>query len=119
MKPKVIIIGSADVIKLGFIRLVGQVGYPVIVIHIVKSYKSRTKPIDYYSKYVSSYYFSKSDDLVTVLLEKCTDENNPPFLFPLDDSSVCSIDYNFQFLKSHFRLSHINHEGGAINICCG
>ena len=72
--PNIIVIGSADVIKLGLIRSLGELGYKVISIHICKGRTLKIKPLDYYSRYVSSYYFSNGNNLIDLLINKCTDE---------------------------------------------
>lgn len=120
MKPTVIVIGSADVIKLGLIRSVGELGYKVISIHIVGSSKSnmfRLKPLDYYSKYISAYYYSTADNLIDLLINKCSLRDQKPVLFPLDDKSVFLIDQSHHILNDHFLYAHVNHqEGGIIHL---
>ena len=93
MKPTIIIIGSADVIKLGLIRSFGESGYKIVSIHVSGKNKFKMKPLDYYSKYVSAYYFTKAKDLIDLLIDKCRDDVQKPILMPLADSiiamSVC------------------------------
>lgn len=117
MKSTIIVIGSTDVIKLGLIRDVGELGYKVISIHIVGSYKSerfKLKPLDYYSKYVDTYYFATKEDLIDLLMNKCAEKNQKPILFPLDDSSVYLIDQSHHLLNNFFLYAHVNHQEGSI-----
>ena len=117
MKQTAIVIGRADAIKLGLIRSLGEYGCNVISIHLVPSYKVRSKPIDYYCKYVSHYYFSTSDDLIRLLVEKCSDSSCKPVLFPLDDKSVYLTDEAYDQLKELFLIPNVGHrEKGVISL---
>ena len=117
MKQTAIVIGKADGIKLGLIRSLGEYGCNVISIHIVTSSKVRVKPIDYYSKYVSHYYFSTADDLIPLLVEKCSGGSCKPVLFPLDDKSVYMIDEAYNQLKVLFLIANVGHrERGIISL---
>lgn len=114
MKPTIIVIGSADVIKLGLIRSFGESGYKVISIQIVGANKFKMKPLDYYSKYVSAYYFTKATDLVDLLIEKCRDDEQKPILMPLTDSMVYLIDQSLSKLSKYFIFPNINLQEGGI-----
>ena len=113
-KPTIIVIGSADVIKLGLIRSLGGLEYKIISIHLGKGRKLKIKPLDYYSRYVSSYYFSNRNNLIDLLIDKCTEDNCKPVLFPLDDNSVYIIDQAHHVLEKHFLYAHINHKERGI-----
>ena len=113
-KPNIVVIGSADVIKLGLIRSLGELGYKVISIHICKGRNSKIKPLDYYSKYLDSYYYTNGNNLIGLLINKCKDDNCKPVLFPLDDNSVYIIDQAYQILEKHFLFAHVNHKTGGI-----
>lgn len=120
MKPTVIVIGSADVIKLGIIRSVGELGYKVISIHLVGSSKAkllRMKPLDYYSKYVSAYYSTTADNLIDLLINKCSEKDHKPVIFASDDKSVYLIDQSYHILNNYFLYANVNHqEGGIIHL---
>lgn len=116
-KPTIVVIGRADVIKLGLIRLVGRLDYKVIVIHLVTTYKIKHKPLDYYSKYVSSYLFSKKEDLVNILMVQCVEKDHKPVLFTLDDLSIYLIDQSHHILKDFFLYANVhNQENGIIRL---
>lgn len=114
MKPTIIVIGSADVIKLGLIRSFGESGYKVISIHITGANKFKMKPLDYYSKYVSAYYFTKTTNLVDLLIDKCRDEVQKPILMPLGDGMVYLIDQSLSKLNKYFIFPNVNQQEGGI-----
>lgn len=114
MKPTVIVIGSADVIKLGLIRSFGELGYKVISIHVSGKNIFKMKPLDYYSKYVSTYYFTKAEGLIDLLIDKCTDDVKKPILMPLTDSMVYLIDQSVSKLSKYFIFPNINMQEGGI-----
>ncbi len=111
-KPTIIVIGSADVIKLSLIRSLGELGYKLISIHLGR--KLIIKPLDYYSKYISSYYFVNRSNLIDFLVQNCVDVDCKPVLFPLDDASVYIIDKAHHILEKHFYYAHVNHKEGGI-----
>ena len=114
MKPTIIVIGSADVIKLGLIRSFGESGYKVISIHISGKNKFKMKPLDYYSKYVSAYYFTTAAKLIDLLIDKCTDDVQKPILMPLTDSMVYLIDQSLSKLNKYFIFPNVNLQEGGI-----
>lgn len=114
MKPTIIVIGSADIIKLGLIRSFGESGYKVISIHITGANKFKIKPLDYYSKYVSAYYFTKTTNLVDLLIDKCRDDVQKPILMPLTDSMVYLIDQSLSKLNKYFIFPNVNLQEGGI-----
>lgn len=111
-KPTIIVIGSSDIIKLSLIRTFGELGYKIISIHIGK--KTIIKPLDYYSSYISAYYFLNKDNLINFLIDNCTDKNIKPILFPLDDSYVYVIDKAHHLLDKHFFYANVNHKESGI-----
>ena len=121
MKQKVVVIGHGYTSRLGVIRALGRAGYEVVVI-VMTGYKQdgktfdTTKPIDCYSKYVSEvhYCFSDREQLITLLLEKCTDPNQKVVLFADSDFSEAAVDENQDRLSDHFLFPHINHQTGAV-----
>lgn len=116
-KPTIVVIGRADVIKLGLIRSLGELGYKVISIHLGRGRGGKINPLDYYCKYVSSYYFSNENKLIDLLISKCIDDNCKSVLFPLDDRSVYLIDQAHHILEKDFLYAHINHkECGIIEL---
>ena len=115
MEATVIIIGSADIIKLGLVRSLGVKECKVIVIQLTNNTKYHIrKPLDYYSKYVSEYHFVRENNLICFLLEKYADEMNRPVLFALDDTSVYLLDKEYSRLNRFFYLSNINHQPEGI-----
>jgi len=114
MKPTIIVIGSADVIKLGLIRSFGELGYKIISIQISGKNTFKMKPLDYYSKYVSVYYFTTADKLVDLLMEKCRDDVQKPILMPLTDSMVYLIDQSLSKLNKYFIFPNVNLQEGGI-----
>ena len=113
-KPTIIVIGSGDVIKLSIIRSFGELGYKVVSIHLGRKQNSIIKPLDYYSKYVSSYYFINKSNLIDFLVQNCKDVKCKPILFPLDDSSVYIIDQAHHKLEKYFLYAHVNHKESGI-----
>ena len=114
MKPTIIVIGSADVIKLGLIRSFGELGYKIISIQISGKNKFKMKPLDYYSKYVSAYYFTTAAKLIDLLIDKCTDDVQKPILMPLTDSMVYLIDQSLSKLNKYFIFPNVNLQEGGI-----
>lgn len=113
MKQSVIIIGKADVIKLGLIRSLGEIGCRIIVIQLM-NVRPRVKPLDYYSRYVDAYHFAKPENIVTRLIEKCTEQGQRPIVFALDDQSVCLLDSAYDQLSPYFTLPNIDQRQGGI-----
>lgn len=120
MKQKVVVIGHGYTSRLGLIRALGSVGYEVIVIVMTTLNRrgeiNTEKPIDCYSKYVSQIYYCLSDreKLVSLLLDKCIEEEQKVVVIPDSDFSVATIDLNQDRLKDYFIFPHINHEQGTI-----
>lgn len=120
MKQKVVVIGHGYTSRLGVIRALGRAGYEVIVVVMTGYNKdgtlNTTKPIDCYSKYVSEVYYCFSDrgQLITLLLEKCTDPDQKVVLFADSDFSEAAIDLNQERLRAHFYFPNINNETGAV-----
>ena len=113
MKQSVVVIGKADVIKLGLIRSLGELGCRIVVIQLM-NVRPRLKPLDYYSRYVDAYYFAKPDNVVSCLMEKCTEQRQRPIVFVLDDQSVCLIDSAYDKLSPHFTLPNVDQQQGGI-----
>ena len=121
MKQKVVVIGHGYTSRLGVIRALGSAGYDVVVI-VMTGYKrdgktlDTIKPIDCFSKYVSEVYYCPSDreQLINLLLEKCTDRNQKVVLFTDSDFSESAVDVNQETLCRYFLFPHINHEPGAV-----
>ncbi|MBR6893106.1 MAG: hypothetical protein IKN15_07695 [Bacteroidaceae bacterium] len=114
MKPTIIVIGSADIIKLGLIRSFGESGYKIISIHVSGKNIFKMKPLDYYSKYVSTYYFTKAANLIGLLIDKCRDDVQKPILMPLTDNMVYLIDQSLSKLSKYFIIPSINGREGGI-----
>lgn len=114
MKPTIIVIGSADIIKLGLIRSFGESGYKVISVQIAGANKLKMRPLDYYSKYISAYYFTKAANLVDLLIGKCRDDEHKPILMPLTDSMVYLIDQSLSKLSKYFIFPNVNLQEGGI-----
>lgn len=120
MKQKVVVIGHGYTSRLGVIRALGKAGYEVVVVVMTGYNKdgtlNTTKPIDCYSKYVSEvhYCFSDREQLITLLLERCTDPNQKVVLFTDSDFSEAAVDENQERLRDHFLFPHINHQTGAV-----
>lgn len=121
MKQKVVIIGHGYTSRLGMIRALGVCGYDITVIVITGYLKdgktlNTKKPIDCYSKYVKDVYYCISDNeqLVKLLLSKCTSPQQKVVIIPDSDFSAAAVDLNQERLKEHFVFPHINHEQGAV-----
>jgi predicted ATP-grasp superfamily ATP-dependent carboligase len=119
MKQKVIVIGNSFTSRLGIIRSVAQIGCEVIVIAIANWKKGRyRKPIDCYSKYVSTiHYFNRQDGeegLVRLLLDECVDESQKVILIPDSDFSAMTIDKHLNQLKEHFLFPNIHEQEGMV-----
>lgn len=124
MKQKVIVIGQGFTGRLSIIRSVAEIGCEVIIIALVRYLKDgktlNTKmPIDGYSKYVSNVHFCYSrgeEDLIDILLERCTDKSQKPIIFPDNDFSASIIDQHYDTLKEHFLLPYIDGKPGEITL---
>jgi len=120
MKQKVVVIGHGYTSRLGVIRALGRAGCEVIVVVMTGYNKdgtlNTTKPIDCYSKYVSEVYycFSDREQLITLLLKKCTDPNQKVVLFADSDFSEAAVDLNQERLREHFYFPNIHNETGAV-----
>ena len=120
MKQKVVVIGHGYTSRLGVIRALGRVGYEVNVIVMMPGQKNVSvkadKPIDCCSKYVNEVYYCPSDreQLIQLLLEKCTDSSQKVVLFPDSDFSEAAIDENQDRLRNYFVFPNINHKKGAV-----
>lgn len=114
MKPTIIVIGSSEIIKLGLVRSFGALGYKIISIHVGGSNNFLMRPLDYYSKYISAYYFTKADDLVDLLIEKCKDAVQNPILLPLNDSMVHLVDQSRLKLSQHFLFPNVKQKEEGI-----
>lgn len=119
-KQKVVVIGHGYTSRLGVIRALGRAGYEVIVIVMVVNKKwgkpDFTPPIDSYSKFASKVYYCMPDaeQLITLLLDKCTDKDRKVVLFPDSDVSAAAIDLNQKRLENDFLFPHIVHTPGAV-----
>ena len=119
-KQKVVVIGHGYTSRLGVIRALGRFGYEVIDIVMVvnkrKGGPDYSPPIDSYSKYVRRVYYCLPDFdlLVSLLLEKCVDENQKVVLIPDSDFSAAAIDLNQEKLEKFFLFPHIHHTPGAV-----
>ena len=121
---KVVIIGHGYTSRLGLIRSLGAVGCEVTVIVMV--FHGRVgrfirfdggKPIDCHSKYVNRILYCNAKDkenLIKLLLDKCTDSNQKVVIIPDSDFSASVIDNNQDRLKDYFLFPHINHTPGAV-----
>ena len=122
MQQKVVIIGHSYTSRLSIIRSVAQIGCEVTVIVMTGCKRdgktlNTKKPIDCYSKYVSHVYYCHRKDtegLISILLDKCTDEHQKVVLFPDSDDSVVTIDNNSDRLAKYFCFPHICNGSGAI-----
>lgn len=114
MKQTVIVIGSADVIKLSLIRPIGELGCNVISIRLIKANKRAGKPLDKFSKYVKNYYECKIEDLIKFLLDNCTGFSPKAVLFPIDDNSVYKIDESYSLLKDFFYIANVKQQDNGI-----
>lgn len=114
MNQKVVIIGIGYTSKLGLIRSIASLGAEISVISLENV---KLKPLDYYCKYVSHYYFchgNSEERLMYLLTNNCIDKEQKVILIPNNDFSTTVIDKNANLLKEHFLFPHINHEQGAI-----
>ena len=115
-----VVIGHGYTSRLGVIRALGRSGYEIGVIILVVSKRNGkpdlTPPIDSYSKYISSihYCLPDNDSLISLLLEKCVDENQKVVLIPDSDFSAAAIDLNQEKLEKFFLFPHIHHTPGAV-----
>ena len=120
-RQKVVIIGHGYTSRLAVIRSVAQIGCEITVI-VITGYKrvgktlNTSKPIDCYSKYVSNVYYCahKDEDLIQLLLDKCTDLHQKVVIIPDSDFSAAVIDCNQERLKEKFLFPHIRHTQGAV-----
>lgn len=117
---RIIVIGRNYTSRLGMIRAVGKLGYEVIVISTVyklPDVKSKTKSIDYYSKYVKQYLFAlepNRENLISVLLSIPQEKNQKDIIIPVDDYAASTIDLYLDKLKDRFLFPNIEGRQGAI-----
>ncbi|MBO4827661.1 MAG: ATP-grasp domain-containing protein [Prevotella sp.] len=124
MKQKVVIIGQGFTGRLSIARSVAEIGCEAIIIALV-SYKKdgktlrSHKPIDGYSKCVSRVYYCGMNDeqgLVSILLEKCADDEQKVVIIPDNDFSAAVIDKNKSVLENKFLFPRmINHQESVID----
>lgn len=113
MKQRVIIIGYGFSSRLGIIRSLGELGYEIYVIAV----EGNKKPIDCYSKYVKKFFLSygnKSDEILRILLEECTDKRHKPIVIPINDFSASVVDLNLETLSRFFLIPNINNQQGSV-----
>lgn len=115
IRTKAIIIGSADVIKLCLIRSLGVVGCEIDVVHIGKN-SMFIHPVDYYSKYVSHYFYTSITNLVQFIIENCSSQQTKPVIFTLDDYSTFLIDEARDQLKNSFLFAHLCPDGSLADL---
>ena len=123
-RQKVVIIGHGYTSRLGIIRSLAELDCEITVIAMVfHNWFGRFirfdwgKPIDCYSKYVNTvlYCYAKDGEgLVSLLLQKCTDQNQKVIVIPDSDFSAMVIDKNLPRLQDFFLFPHIHHEQGAV-----
>ena len=118
MKQSVVIIGGNDAIMLGVMRAVGSCGYRVIIVHLeVRNRKGVSAQLDYYSRFVSSYYVCEkgnSKAILELLLQLGREEAIKPVIITLDDFSTTVIDKNLNQLGEYFLFENIRYQEGAI-----
>lgn len=123
MRQKVVIIGHSFSSRLSIIRSVAQIGCEVVVVVMTGLKRdmktlNKKKPIDCYSKYVSSVHYCWRKDkeaFIRLLLEHCTDPNQKVVLIPDSDDTVVAIDNNRERLKEYFCFPHIlSHSMGDV-----
>lgn len=124
MKQKVVVIGHGYTSRLGIIRSLGVIGCDITVVAMVFQGRfgrfirfNGGKPIDCHSKYVSRLlycYAQGEEELVNLLLEKCTDKKQKVIIIPDSDFSAAAIDKNQERLKEHFLFPHIHYTPGAV-----
>ena len=124
MKQKVVIIGHGYTSRLGIIRSLAELDCEITVIAMVfHNWFGRFirfdwgKPIDCYSKYVSRMMYCKindSEELIQLLLEKCTDSNQKVVIIPDSDFSAMVIDDNQERLRESFLFPHIQNTPGLV-----
>lgn len=112
-----VVLGHNYTSRLGMIRAAGEAG---CIVDVIASHKKRIKSnrqIDYYSKFVNNYdtVLEQSDSLLKLLLERYKDKENV-ILLPTDDFWASFIDANYDQLKSTFKMPHIKHKQGEINL---
>lgn len=114
MNQKVVIIGYSFSSRLCLARALGKFGFNISIIALNKT---KSKPIDCYSKYVKNYYYTQGDDekkLIEILLNKCKDDNQKVILIPVNDFAASVLDKNQNLLERYFIYQHIHHTQGAV-----
>ena len=123
-KQKVVIIGHGYTSRLGIIRSLAELDCEMTVIAMAfHNWFGRFvrfdwgKPIDCYSKYVSRMMYCKINDgeeLIQLLLSKCTDRNQKVVIIPDSDFSAMVIDNNQHRLRDFFLFPHIHYKEGMV-----
>lgn len=116
MTVTVVVMGRNYTSRLGMIRAAGMIGCEVHVIKTENKTNVKDK-IDFYSKYVRSFYTIKESDEKAIL--SCLHQNfsypdKKTILLPTDDPTASLIDRRQDELKEHFLFPHINHKAGAV-----
>lgn len=121
MKQKVVIIGHGYTSRLSLARALGMMGCEVTIVAIAFDLKRprflrEGKPVDCCSKYVSRYFIISPDknQLIQLLIDKCSDSDNIPVLFPDSDFSAAAVDENLNVLSQYFHCPNIGFEQGAV-----
>lgn len=124
MCPKVVIIGHGYTSRLGIIRSLAELDCEITVIAMVfHSLIGRLlrgeggKPIDCCSSYVKRVLYCNakdSEELIQVLLTRCTDKEQKVILIPDSDFSASVVDLNQERLKPHFFFPHISYSAGSV-----
>ena len=124
MKQKVVVIGHGYTSRLGVIRSLSGLNCDITVIAIV--FHGRIgrfirfeggRPVDCHSKFVNRIIYcnvKRGDDLVKLLLKRCTSPDQKVILIPVSDFSAAVIDNNQEQLKDFFVFPHIHHSPGAV-----
>ena len=110
-KQKVIIIGHGYTSRLGLIRSFGYAGFEVTVIVTMYGKVNAKKPLDCYSKFVGAIYYCGAKDetgLISILLNKCKDDQQKPVIIPDSDWSAAIVDSNKEVLKEFFVFPFTN-----------
>lgn len=126
-KNCIVIIGRNYTSLLGMIRAVSVLNYDIAVIKIgpkisknIKYYIKRIlfgKPIESYSKYISSYEYSiepDREDLYKKIIKFNKEQYNNVILIPTDDYAASTLDIYLDKFPNKFLMQNINNKPGKI-----
>ena len=114
MKKKIVVIGHNFNSMLAIARALGPENYEIGIVRtglgggFIKTLGSAPEKK---SKYVGRYYvsdISRPEELIKLVIDKFSDKDSKPVLFPVDDIAAEILDNNYDLLRRDFVLPNVN-----------